>query len=188
MAVAFAPEAFMDYVEQQPSLHEFANLPAESEILADATRGAAVDLDRVAGDGRREAVRKVLERVGQGNFRLRVLSVYDYCCALCDVQLDLVEAAHIVPVQIGGDNRTSNGLALCSLHHAAYDRALVGITPDYRTRTNPDYIRRLRTIDRFRGVEAFRENLRDVIIVPDREQDRPDPDALDLGLRIRGWQ
>ena len=27
MAVAFAPEAFMDYVEQQSSLHEFANLP-----------------------------------------------------------------------------------------------------------------------------------------------------------------
>jgi len=65
------------------------------------------DLQAVAGQGRREVVRRVIQRVGQENFKM-VLTVYDYCCAVCDVQLELVEAAHIIPVPIGGDNRTAS--------------------------------------------------------------------------------
>lgn len=187
IAIAFAPLAFMDYVEQQSTLHEFAASVADTEILAEAARGVEVNLDHVGSHGRREAVRKVMERRGQENFRLRVLTVYDYCCAACEVQLDLVDAAHIIPVPVGGSNRTSNGLALCSLHHAAYDRGLIGIRPNYTVITNADAIRRLRHLDRHGGLESFEDTLRDEIILPDRAQDRPDRRALRQGLRIRGW-
>ena len=30
----------------------------------------------------------------------------------------------------------TNGLSLCKIHHAAYDRQLLGITPDYRVDIN----------------------------------------------------
>ena len=60
------------------------------------------------------AIRRVIERVGQENFRTRILTVYDFCCAVYGVQSELVEAAHIIPVPAGGTNRTSNGVALCS--------------------------------------------------------------------------
>jgi putative restriction endonuclease len=52
IAVAFAPEAFMDYIDQQSTLHEFAGNVEASEVLADAARGVEVDLDHVAGHGR----------------------------------------------------------------------------------------------------------------------------------------
>lgn len=188
IAVAFAPEAFMDYVGQQPTLHEFARNAEASEILAEAARGSEVDLDHVAGQGRRQVVRRVIERVGQENFRTRVLTVYDYCCVVCDVQLELVEAAHIVPVPAGGTNSTSNGLALCSLHHEAYDRALIGIRPDYSVATNTAALRRLRRLDLHGGWGSFEDRLREEIILPRREQDYPDPAALETGLRVRGWQ
>jgi putative restriction endonuclease len=178
----------MDYVEQQSTLHEFAGNVEASEILAEAARGSVVDLDHVTGHGRRRAVRRVVERVGQENFRTRVLTVYDYCCAVCDVQLELVEAAHIVPVPAGGTNATSNGLALCSLHHEAYDRALIGIRPDYSVATNAAALRRLRRLHLQGGWSGFEENLREEMILPNRAQDRPDPAVLETGLRMRGWQ
>jgi putative restriction endonuclease len=187
IAVAFAPEAFIDYIEEQSVLHEFAANAVQSEILTDAARGAQIDLDHVAGQGRREVVRRVIQRVGQENFKIRVLTVYDYRCAVCAVQLELVEAAHIIPVQIGGGNQTANGLALCSLHHEAYDRALIGINPDYEIMTNQASLRRLQRIVRHGGWDDFEDGLRDEIILPDREQDRPNPEALTEGLRIRGW-
>jgi hypothetical protein len=40
IAVAFAPEAFMDYVEEQSRLHEFAISAEQSEMLTEAARAA----------------------------------------------------------------------------------------------------------------------------------------------------
>ena len=43
----------------------------------------------------------------------------------------LLDAAHIVPDgEPCGDPRVPNGLALCKLHHAAFDRLFVGVRPD----------------------------------------------------------
>ena len=45
---------------------------------------------------------------------------------------ELLDAAHIIP---DGDPRglpvVPNGLALCKIHHAAYDQNILGIRPDY---------------------------------------------------------
>jgi len=187
IAIAFAPDSFMEYVLQQSNLHEFAENVREAEALETAMRGQPVDLDRVLGEGRREAIRKVLERVGQGNFRLRVLTAYEYHCAMCEIQLDLVQAAHIVPVAADGDNQTRNGLALCYLHHEAYDRALIGVTPDYRISISPTAVQRLERLRRTSKLRGFRENLRDRIFLPVRERDYPDEDRLRRGLQLRGW-
>lgn len=187
IAVAFAPEAFMDYVLRQAELHEFADHAQETRILEAATRGEQVDLDRIAGGGRREAVRTVLERIGQGNFRTRILAVYRHQCVVCEIQLDLVQAAHLVPVNAGGDNATTNGIALCYLHHEAYDRALIGITTQYRIEVSPVRHRKLQWLGRLGGWEGFRRNLRREILLPQRPQDYPNPQRLQEGLRLRGW-
>ncbi|MDF1500081.1 MAG: HNH endonuclease [Anaerolineales bacterium] len=43
----------------------------------------------------------------------------------------LLDAAHIIPdVEARGDPTVSNGLALCKLHHAAFDSFMIGISPD----------------------------------------------------------
>ena len=61
-------------------------------------------------------------------FRVRVLTVYGYTCAVCGFDVRLgetalgIEAAHIKWYQAGGPNIETNGLALCILHHKLFDR------------------------------------------------------------------
>src|SRR5262249_61325836 len=61
-------------------------------------------------------------------FRQRVLTAYEYRCAVCgfDVRLGSVsialDAAHIRWFQAGGPDGESNGLALCELHHKTFLR------------------------------------------------------------------
>jgi putative restriction endonuclease len=47
---------------------------------------------------------------------------FDYCCAVCGVQLEIVEAAHIIPVNDAyGSDAIWNGLSMCPNHHTLFD-------------------------------------------------------------------
>ncbi|MEJ2147755.1 MAG: HNH endonuclease, partial [Acidobacteriota bacterium] len=72
-------------------------------------------------------------RLHQQSFRERVLRAYREQCALCRLRhAELLDAAHILPDRDPeGVPTVENGLALCKLHHAAFDRHFLGITPDY---------------------------------------------------------
>lgn len=82
--------------------------------------------------------RIVYQRVHQPMFRARVLTAYRRRCAICRLQhLELLDAAHIIPdSDPAGSAAVTNGLSLCKLHHAAYDRNFLGIDPDYRVHIN----------------------------------------------------
>jgi len=91
---------------------------------------------RVAEDAvpRRAYITAVVrKRLHQQAFRERVLEAYHVECALCHLRhRELLDAAHIIPDgEPGGEPVVNNGIALCALHHAAYDRCLIGIRPDY---------------------------------------------------------
>ena len=50
-------------------------------------------------------------------------------------------AAHIVPDRDPlGEPTVSNGLSLCKLHHAAFDRHFIGIRPDYVVEVRGDVL------------------------------------------------
>ena len=77
------------------------------------------------------------------HFRLAVLTAYERRCAICDFDLRLeddllgLEAAHIRWHSHGGPDRVTNGLALCTFHHGAFDRGAIGLerageATDYR--------------------------------------------------------
>ena len=74
------------------------------------------------------------ERIHQHDFREHVLSAYKISCAVCDLpHAQLLEASHIIAdAKETGVPEVSNGLALCRLHHTAYDRHLLGIDADRR--------------------------------------------------------
>jgi len=82
---------------------------------------------------RRYVTREFRQRLHQREFRERVVRAYQYHCAVCRLRRDeLLDAAHIVPdADPRGVPSVANGLALCTLHHAAFDRHVIGITPDY---------------------------------------------------------
>jgi putative restriction endonuclease len=68
-------------------------------------------------------------------FRERVLTAYDYACAVCGFNVRLgqvsiaLDAAHVRWHQAGGPAEPSNGLALCVLHHKVVDLGAFTVTP-----------------------------------------------------------
>jgi putative restriction endonuclease len=72
-------------------------------------------------------------RIHQEAFRERVLNAYRQQCALCRLKHEqLLDAAHIVPdSEAEGEPVVSNGIALCKLHHAAFDKYFLSVRPDY---------------------------------------------------------
>ena len=82
---------------------------------------------------RREYVTSLARRrLHQRAFRERVLSAYSHQCAFCRLRHgELLEAAHIIPdSEPEGVPEVNNGLSLCRLHHAAFDRFFLGVRPD----------------------------------------------------------
>lgn len=126
---------------------------------------------------RRYAETIVRSRLHQPLFRAKVLHAYASACTICDLRhTELLDAAHIVPDSTEqGVAHVSNGLALCKLHHAAYDRLLLGVTPDYEVRINAALL------DEVDG-PMLRHGLQDMhgqtIRLPQSPKARPSRDSL----------
>jgi len=114
--------------------------------LETADVGAAIsDLpdDAEAPIRRRYATREVRVRLHQEAFRARVLRAYRQRCALCRLRYEtLLDAAHITAdADPMGEPQVSNGIALCKLHHAAFDQDFLGIRPDHVVEIRLDVLR-----------------------------------------------
>jgi putative restriction endonuclease len=81
-------------------------------------------------------------RLHQRSFRERVLDAYRSQCALCRLRhVELLDAAHIIPdTEPEGTPTVDNGLALCKLHHAAFDSFIIGVSPDYVIEVRQDVL------------------------------------------------
>jgi putative restriction endonuclease len=84
-----------------------------------------------------EQVAKV--RLHQPLFRQRVLFAYGNQCAICRLRhIRLLDAAHVMSDASGGEPVVTNGIAMCKIHHAAYDVDIFGISPEYRVGVRQD--------------------------------------------------
>ena len=92
-------------------------------------------------------------------------------------EVRLLEAAHIIgDIEEAGEPVVSNGLALCSIHHRAYDHDLVGVSPDYDVRVSP----RLLEDDDGPMLDLLKGFHRAPIAVPTRRAWQPDRELLAL--------
>jgi len=75
----------------------------------------------------------VKQRLHQRKFRELVLNAYKERCAMCSLgHTSLLDAAHILEDRDErGRPEVPNGVALCKIHHSAYDANILGISPDY---------------------------------------------------------
>jgi putative restriction endonuclease len=91
---------------------------------------------------KRYVTSEVKRRVHQPLFRAQVINAYERRCAICRLNhAVLLDAAHIIPdADIGGTASIPNGLALCKIHHAAYDKNFLGIDADYRVHIDEDLL------------------------------------------------
>ena len=81
-------------------------------------------------------------RIHQDVFRTRVLLAYQDRCAICNLgRRGLLDAAHIIDdSHKDGLAIVPNGLALCRIHHGAYDQYLIGIRPDLSVEVAEDVL------------------------------------------------
>ena len=130
-------------------------------------------------DQRRYAQRVVKQRLHQPEFRGRVIRAYDTRCTVCSLRHgDLLDAAHIV--EDGhelGHAVVTNGLSLCKIHHAAFDRKLLGIDPRYTVHINSSL---LEEVDGPMLKHGLQEMHKRVLKLPRRRTDWPDPQRLAL--------
>ena len=89
---------------------------------------------------KRYALREMKQRLHQPAFRARVLSAYGVRCAVCNLQMGaLLEGAHITPdSDPNSSTKVNNGISLCTIHHSAYDAALLGIDTDFTIHIRAD--------------------------------------------------
>lgn len=134
-------------------------------------------------DVRRYATREAVFRLHQHRFRAAVLRAYSTRCAVCRLrEATLLQAAHIIDDRDPrGVATIVNGIALCAIHHLAYDRNLLGIDP----RGVVHIARRL--LDEHdgpmlsSGIQGFHGA---TILQPRRPDERPDPERLELRFTL----
>jgi len=120
-------------------------------------------------------------------FRKKVYEAYDYRCAMCGIQLQLVEAAHIVPhSHEKGTDDISNGICLCALHHAAYDRSLIYFVENYKILNNDAKLQYLTKIKRDSGLIKLQQTLFSELELPGNHASRPNIENIHLANEIRG--
>ncbi len=129
-------------------------------------------------DQRRYAKRVIRERLHQPEFRNRVMNAYEARCAVCQLKkLPLLEAAHITAdSDVEGLPVVTNGLALCRIHHGAYDENILGISPDYRVRIRPDILAETDGPMLKHGLQQMDGQ---GLWLPKRADEMPDPERLD---------
>jgi len=120
-------------------------------------------------------------------FRQAVIDVYRYKCAICKMKINSpdglsweVEAAHIVPHSVMGRDDIWNGLALCRLHHWAFDVGWLTLRDDYRLEVSSKVNSLPSNYGRMGGYEFIRaiSSKRMKILLPSRRGLYPHHNAI----------
>jgi putative restriction endonuclease len=112
-------------------------------------------------------------RLGKGAFRALITDAYGRQCAVTQERaLPALEAAHIRPFSESPEHSLRNGLLLRSDVHRLFDAGYVTVTPEYRVEAS----RTMR--DDFNDGENYLKLHGQLILVPERGEWQPDPEAL----------
>lgn len=151
------------------------------------------DTERVGCEINVEGVRQKVEIVSTRFAYLRdrkfsesVLNAYDYSCAICQKQLGIVEAAHIIPHSHDASVETvNNGIALCVEHHKHYDQALLMPYINNKLFVNSEKVEFLKAINRDHGIESILVLENTPYKLPSISDHYPNEQYLELGVKIR---
>jgi putative restriction endonuclease len=163
-------------------------------VAADDRIAGTFSLQPISGEAAREiapvrmaatpierayAIREVKQRLHQDRFSEVVREAYGMRCAICQLRhRELLDAAHIIgDKEELGRPEVPNGLALCKLHHAAFDSQMLGIDPDLRISLRDDLLAEKDGPMLEHGLRGFHGKS---IHTPNDKEDWPDRDLLAL--------
>jgi putative restriction endonuclease len=148
-------------------------------VIGFSSAEIGIDLSRMTPIERAYAYRATRQRLHQPRFREQVMRAYRSTCAICGLRhAQLLDAAHILEdSHSDGDPVIQNGIALCKIHHTAFDRFFIGIDPDCTVHVN-------RTLLEERDGPMLKHGLQEMngrsLIVPRASQSQPDPQRLEV--------
>ncbi len=191
-AIAVHPDYLLWYLREYERLYDCGPEASEATGLVDAEPEAEREfIDSGRSDveqSRRHQVVSVVRHFREARFRPMVLRAYGFRCALTDVALRLVDAAHVVPVsEPTSTDEPRNGVALNPLLHRAYDAGLLGLLPGGRTAINERLLSGLKRHKLDAGLQVFRGMVPRTMRMPTSPEFVPPDDYLLRGLRARGW-
>ena len=159
--------------------------PSEEEVEEERTElQQATDTDPQLRDDTEEYTES-RRRARDAAFTQLVREAYDMQCAICGSERESpdgnpeVEAAHIYPKREGGSDDVRNGIALCKLHHWAFDSGWLSLTDGYEMLVEeaPDR----------NGYHEFKQLEDKQIQLPDEEEAQPHPMFLEQHRRLHGF-
>jgi putative restriction endonuclease len=187
--ISFKPEYLGLYIENFPEMHQsneqtLLELIRKSDLSEETEKefGEHIDIERQ----KFTVTHKRFKR--DAGFKERIYNAYEGRCAICGIQLELVEAAHIIPhSHEKGTDDVKNGVCLCALHHKAFDNALIYIKEDYSIKINSSKVEYLEKIHRDGGISKFTSLQQDEKIkLPSSHIYYPSLEFIKIANHIRG--
>lgn len=162
-------------IDDNPSDLAFAVAIDDARVLSDEYN---YEGDVVAEGRRKYIITQVKQRLHQHTFCERVLEAYKTQCAICRLKhRELLKASHIIPdSEPEGKPIVPNGLSLCGLHHDAFDKYLIGITPDYTVEIRQDILDEEDGPMLEHGLQGIHNSK---IYIPRKKENKPNKDFLD---------
>ena len=165
-------------VAEEPEQRRFVLMPTTYDDPPPPRQfGSAVERG-LSDYEKRYVERTVKQRVHQPRFRSEVLLAYDNHCAVCNLaHAQLLDAAHIVPdSQAHGVASVTNGMALCKIHHAAFDAYFLGVRPDGVVEIRNDLLDEIDGPMLRHGLQELHG--KPLMALPKQRASRPNRDAL----------
>jgi putative restriction endonuclease len=124
-------------------------------------------------------------RVRSKTFARQVKQTYDYTCAVCGASRfspegnPEVEAAHIYPKREGGSDDVRNGVALCKLHHWAFDTGWLSLSDQHEVL--------VKAATEQNGYKEFEQLEGEQIHLPEQEEMKPHPIFIEKHRQLHGF-
>ncbi|WP_303763887.1 HNH endonuclease [Sphingobium yanoikuyae] len=192
LALGIRPDMLSLYVEQMRILHSAGTNRDERDILErmaiDPLKVTPNELVAHVPASRRRIMTSTLRLLRDRRFSENVLSAYKHRCAFCEIQLNLLDAAHILPVPHPlSSDLVTNGVALCALHHRSYDSAIINFDANYSINLSNSAIRHLEETKRADGLARFKAGLRSTLHLPTSAANHPSIEMIVRANQLRGW-
>lgn len=184
--ISFRPEYLGLYLENLSHVHSLS----ETELKALVEKSDLLDNENEDGEFESEEGKLTITHSRQKrdpNFRKKVYDAYDNKCAMCGIQLELVEAAHIVPhSHEKGTDEIDNGICLCSLHHTAYDKSLIYFNIELEILINESKMEYLEKVGLDSGIRKFEKLSFEKIVLPKNQIHHPNIGNIRIANQTRG--
>lgn len=157
---------------EEPGQHRFA-------LALDPMQRFITPGTSMPEDTRRYVERLTKARLHQPVFRRQVLIAYRGSCAVCSLEQDkLVDAAHIIEDgKPDGEPVVPNGLAMCKIHHAAYDAKILGVRPDLTLHIRQDILDKVDGPMLRHGLQEMHDQR--LLVIPRSRASHPDVGRLE---------